>query len=63
MQSLFAVVFGIMIASLLALLYFFPFVVACMRKHKNSEAIFILNLFLGWTGFGWVIALVWSATN
>jgi len=29
----------------------------------NMDAILILNLFLGWTFLGWVIALVWAFTN
>ena len=43
------------------LIYFLPSVVA--RKKRNADAIFILNLFLGWTLIGWVAALVWAATN
>jgi hypothetical protein len=39
--------------------YFLPSFAA--RKKKNFTAIFILNLFLGWTFVGWVIALVWAA--
>lgn len=41
-------------------LYFIPSVVAVMRGHPQGLAIFILNLFLGWTLVGWVCALVWS---
>jgi hypothetical protein len=28
----------------------------------NSVAILMLNLFLGWTVIGWIIALIWSCT-
>jgi hypothetical protein len=42
------------------LIYFLPFIVAIARKHLDSTAIFVLNLFLGWTFFGWVIALIWA---
>lgn len=41
-------------------LYFLPFIIALVRKHKNTLAIFLLVLFLGWTFVGWVIALIWS---
>lgn len=43
-------------------LYIFPTIVAGSRGHHNTAAIFILNLFLGWTLLGWVGALVWAAT-
>jgi len=43
--------------------YFLPAIVASHRKHKNATAIFLTNLFLGWTFIGWVVALVWAFTN
>ena len=51
--------FAILIA-LLSLFYFLPFAIAFNRKRANTGAIFALNLFLGWSLIGWVIALVWS---
>jgi hypothetical protein len=30
---------------------------------KNKGAIFVLNLFLGWTLIGWVVALVWAVSE
>jgi hypothetical protein len=43
--------------------YFLPAIVARKRNHRNTVAIFVLNLFLGWTLIGWVAALVWALTN
>ncbi len=45
------------------LFYFLPFVVASFRGHHNTAAIFILNLLLGWSFIGWVVALVWAFTE
>lgn len=42
--------------------YFLPAFVASARGHQNASAIFVLNLFLGWTFLGWIGALVWSMT-
>jgi hypothetical protein len=42
--------------------YFIPAVIAGIRQHKNTVPIFIINLFLGWTFVGWVVALAWSLT-
>lgn len=41
-------------------IYFLPYIVALCREKRNSTAIAVLNLFLGWTGVAWVIALVWA---
>lgn len=45
-----------------AVLYFLPTINGKSRKHPNTDSIFLLNLFLGWTLIGWVVALVWSAS-
>jgi hypothetical protein len=45
------------------LVYFIPSIIAIKRKHNNSVSILILNIFLGWTFLGWVLALVWSFTD
>lgn len=41
-------------------LYFLPTVIAVRRKHRNESALVIVNLFLGWTLVGWVVALAWA---
>lgn len=48
---------------LLLFVYFLPAVVANSRGHANATAIFVLNLFLGWTLIGWVLSLVWALVN
>jgi len=45
------------------LLYFLPTLIALIRGHLSGLAIFLLNLFLGWTLIGWLIALIWSCTG
>lgn len=42
-------------------IYFLPVIIG--RNKKNSKAIFVLNLFLGWTFIGWIIALIWATTK
>jgi hypothetical protein len=39
-------------------LYFLPCFVGW--KRKDFSRIFVLNLFLGWTFIGWVVALIWA---
>ncbi len=43
--------------------YFLPTVVAVLRRHTHAAGVFILNLLLGWTIIGWLIAQIWSFTN
>ena len=43
--------------------YFIPWMVAAIRGHNSSPAILVTNLLLGWTGLGWVIALIWAFTS
>lgn len=47
---------------LILAVYFLPTLIALSRKRDNSGAIFALNLFAGWTFFGWLVAIVWAAT-
>lgn len=44
-------------------IYFIPVVIAYIRKHKNILSISILTIFLGWTFFGWLAALLWSLNS
>lgn len=41
--------------------YFTPTIVGFGKR--NARAIFWLNLLLGWTFVGWVVALVWAYTK
>jgi len=43
------------------LIYFAPRINAGLRDHPNKVAIGVLNIALGWTLLGWVVALVWSS--
>ena len=44
-------------------LYFVPAIVAYKRHHRQTLAITVLNVAAGWTGLGWVAALVWACTG
>ena len=43
--------------------YFLPAIIAALRRHHNQNAIFLTNLFFGWTVIGWVVALIWCSTT
>ena len=44
-------------------LYFLPSFIALVRGKRDTLAIFLLNLFLGWSVVGWIVALVWAAKH
>ena len=48
---------GITFLVIVAFFYFVPTIVAAQRDIPNKNSVFIINLFLGWTFIGWVIAL------
>jgi hypothetical protein len=58
MQNL--TILELLLVVLIFAIYFLPTLIAFLRQHKNSLAIFLLNLLLGWTVLGWVVSLVWS---
>jgi hypothetical protein len=47
----------IVTAAIVFWVYFAPSAVAFIRKVPNTWSIVVLNLFLGWTLIGWVVAL------
>lgn len=46
------------LVTVLSLGYMLPWMVASLRGKSNAWPIFWLNLILGWTAVGWVVALV-----
>lgn len=44
-------------------LYLIPFSIAYARKTANRWSVLVVNLFLGWTFIGWVVALAMAASG
>jgi hypothetical protein len=44
-------------------MYFLPSIIALARSRRDTLAIFLLNLFLGWSVIGWIVALIWAAKS
>ncbi len=51
----------IIILVVMLALYLLPYVIAKLRKIKNSTSVFWLNLFLGWTVIGFFVLLFYAA--
>lgn len=50
---------GVEVFAALAL-YFLPAMVADRRRRRDVLTVALFNACLGWTGFGWLIALYWA---
>lgn len=44
-------------------IYLLPTIIASNRSHPNVAPIAVINIFLGWTLLGWVVALAWSVSS
>lgn len=44
-----------------AMLYFLPTILGWNKR--NVVAIFLLNLLLGWSVLGWIVALIWALSK
>jgi Superinfection immunity protein len=53
-------VLSFLVMVLLSAAYFIPSVVAFLRAHRSKVAILTLNILLGWSVIGWIVALVWA---
>lgn len=42
----------------LGLMYFLPTIIG--RDKSDAGLIFLVNLFLGWTVIGWIVAFIWA---
>jgi Superinfection immunity protein len=52
--------YHLIVMPLILVIFFAPAIIAMRRHHARVLAIFMVNLLLGWTVVGWIVALVWS---
>lgn len=52
------IIAGIIMAAMAVFIYLLPTYIAIRKRHKRTLAIYILNLFLGWTLLVWLIVFV-----
>ena len=57
------IIFGLFLVFLLCVLYFLPTIIAVAKKKQAQCGIAVVNIFLGWTFVGWVVALAWAACD
>lgn len=54
-------IYTLWIVGLVLVIYFAPTLLALHRGVTNRGSILVINLFLGWTLIGWVVALAMAA--
>ena len=52
------IIIVVLTASLGIAVYFTPYIIG--RNKQNSGGIFVVNLLLGWTLIGWLVAFIWA---
>jgi hypothetical protein len=48
---------------LAAFFYLLPAIIAQSRKVPNTGSIWVINIFLGWTMIGWIVALAMAGRS
>ena len=51
------------VLAVLSVGYMLPWMIAALRGKSNHWAVMVLNLLLGWTLIGWVVALVMAVNS
>ena len=52
--------FELLLMMPLIIAYFIPCIIAFKRKHHQVVSLCLINIFLGWTFFVWVVCVAWS---
>ncbi|MBR8256669.1 superinfection immunity protein [Burkholderia ambifaria] len=60
MDALNGIVSGLATIAVAFAIYFAPSIVAYKADHRDYRAILTTNILVGWTGIGWVCALIWA---
>ncbi len=63
MSDAVAVLPAVALTALLVAAYFLPTVIAFERQVPNRNWVLALNVFVGWTFAGWVIALLMASSR
>lgn len=56
-------IFWIILMGIGGALYFLPTIIALTQHRRNVLAIALVNIFLGWSFLGWIVALVMAVTK
>jgi hypothetical protein len=57
------VIVGVALLLLLFMAYFLPTIIAAYRDIPLVGSVLVVNLFLGWTFIGWVVALAMAVAG
>lgn len=63
MNTILSVIAWVLGGIITLLIYFVPSYIAIKKDHKSKAAIILLNIFLGWSVIGYIVALVWSMSE
>jgi len=58
--GIFTAILVLFVIYLIIYIYFLPYNTAKSNNHPNTDLIFILNIFAGYTIIGWLLLLIWA---
>jgi len=50
----------ILMLLLIVVIYMLPTLIAFGREHPRRQDVVVLNILLGWTLIGWIVAFLWA---
>lgn len=51
---------GFFLIMTVLVIYFLPSLIAAGRRMSSRSSLLVINIFLGWSGLGWVACLAWA---
>lgn len=58
-----SLIFSAILLFILLAFYLLPWIISMIRGNRHQGAIFVINLFFGWTILGWLAVLIWAAAS
>ena len=46
------------LAGILGVVVYFLPTLSAVRRHRSTLVVFLIDIFFGWSGIGWIIALI-----
>lgn len=63
MEELLGILLWLIIGAIGIAFYLIPTIIAVKRDHASKGGVIAVNILLGWSAIGWIVALVWALSK